>query len=300
MWLTILLIIIIALCLGCLGVIIARKFPQLANLDIEHLPQEKQARTKRTILSRRIDQETEAWQKRWQERFSPLTRWWKQGQLRFRIYVGKIERLWYHETAKKQTAANVPMPTEDQEQAVARLIQDGQHYLAQEQFDQAEQVFISAIKANSHSTEAYRGLADTYFSRGAITEAKETYQFLLQLNPKDDNVLAKLGELSEQESNFEAAIEYYQQAIILNDSLSPRFYRLAELLLRVKQPETAREAIISAVELEPKNPKYLDLLIETAILCSDQALAQSAYQELRLVNPENQKLDYFKSKITGM
>jgi predicted Zn-dependent protease len=71
-------------------------------------------------------------------------------------------------------------------------------------------------------------------------------------------------------------------------------------LLRVDQPETAREALLSALQLEPKNPKYLDLLIEVAILCNDSGLAITAYNELRLVNPENQKLDYFKGKISQM
>jgi large subunit ribosomal protein L6 len=46
-----------------------------------------------------------------------------------------------------------------------------------------------------------------------------------------------------------------------------------------------------------KNPKYLDLLIEVAILLNDKKMAMDAYNELRLVNPENQKLDSFKSRI---
>ena len=79
--------------------------------------------------------------------------------------------------------------------------------------------------------------------------------------------------------------------------MSPRFYRLAELLLQVKEPQTAREAILSAVALEPKNPKYLDLLIETAILAGDKNLALESFQELRLVNPDNQKLIQFKERI---
>ncbi len=297
MWLTIFLITIMVLCLVCLVIIVARKFPQLANLDVDHLPQEKQARTKRQLLARRMEQGTAHWQASWQERAKPLTRWWGQAQLRFRIYVGKVERLWYHETAKKQTATTSPTTVENKEQSLARLIQDGEHHLAQGRHDQAEQLFIAAIKANPHSAPAYRGLADTYFGKGAMAEAKETYAFLLQLNPNDDNVLVKLAQIAELESDFESAIGYYQSAIILNDSLSPRFYNLAELLLKVRQPQTAREAILSAVQLEPKSPKYLDLLIETAILCNDQSLAESAYNELRLVNPENQKLDYFKGKI---
>ncbi len=301
MWLTIFLILLIVLSFITLVILVGRKFPQLANLDVDQLPQEKQARTKRQLITRRMEQETQKWQRNWGERLRPFARWWGKAQLRFRVYVGRVERLWYHETAKKQKAgSSLSLSDDSQEQAFAKLIQDGEHEAAQGNFEQAEQIFISAIKSNPHSAAAYRGLADTYFGKGSLAEAKETYQFLLQMNQGDDNVLAKLGEIAEEEGDTEKAIEYYQGAIVLNDSLSPRFYHLAELLLKVKQPITAREAIVSALELEPKNPKYLDLLIETAILCNDRLLAESGYSELRLVNPENQKLEYFKSKIGQM
>jgi hypothetical protein len=104
-------------------------------------------------------------------------------------------------------------------------------------------------------------------------------------------------QMLEREGNSAEAIACYQQAVVINDNLSPRFYHLAELLLKEKQPETALEAIESALDLEPKNPKYLDLLIEVAILLNDKKMAMDAYNELRLVNPENQKLDSFKSRI---
>ena len=84
---------------------------------------------------------------------------------------------------------------------------------------------------------------------------------------------------------------------INEDSVSPRFYHLAELLLKVEQPEVAKESIVQAVELEPQNPKYLDLLTETAIICRDKDLALQSYNDLRGVNPDNQKLDGFKDRI---
>ena len=57
---------------------------------------------------------------------------------------------------------------------------------------------------------------------------------------------------------------------------------------------------IQAVELEPKNPKYLDLLIETVILCGDKDLAERAFNELRMVNPENQKLAVLRERINNI
>ena len=117
------------------------------------------------------------------------------------------------------------------------------------------------------------------------------------MEPDDDSVLVKLAEIAESQGDLEEAIQYYQQAVLVNDSFSPRFYHLAELLLKVAQPQVAKEAILQAVELEPQNPKYLDFLIEIAIICGDKTLAIKAYGDLRLVNPENQKLHSLKDRI---
>jgi tetratricopeptide (TPR) repeat protein len=112
--------------------------------------------------------------------------------------------------------------------------------------------------------------------------------------------MVKISELSEKKGNLEEAINYLQQAVVLNDSLSSRFYHLSELLLKVNQADIAKEAIEQAVDLEPKNPKYLDLLIETGILCGDKVLAEHGFQELRLVNPQNQKLESFQARINAL
>jgi tetratricopeptide (TPR) repeat protein len=292
------LIFIIALCLLGIGYIIIRHFPQVTNLDTAHLPEEQTARKKKEIINKRVDEQARHLQAAFGKRLAPLAQPWKKLQLRFRIYVGKMERLWHHEETIKK-ASNPPevLTDTDKEQKVVQLIQEGQNSLGHEHYDQAEESFIAAIKLDQNSGQAYRGLADTYLAKESFVEAKETYRFLLQLEPDNDSVLVKLAEIAEREGNSAEAIACYQQAVVINDNLSPRFYHLAELLLKEKQPETALEAIESALDLEPKNPKYLDLLIEVAILLNDKKMAMDAYNELRLVNPENQKLDSFKSRI---
>ena len=97
---------------------------------------------------------------------------------------------------------------------------------------------------------AYRGLGDTYLAKNSIEEARQTYKFLIRMEPDDDSVLVKLAEIAESQGNLEEAIEYYQQAVLVNDSFSPRFYHLAELLVKVGQPQVATEAILQARALE--------------------------------------------------
>lgn len=295
-------VILIVLSIVVIGIVVGRKFPQLGNLDTESLPQEKEARKKQELIQRRVVAETDVLADKVKKGFAPVRWLWGQLQLKFRIYVGKIERFWHHEQGekKKQQAPAATASPEDLNDRLATLLQRGTQNFEQNHYDKAEEFFIAAIKLDPKYALAYRGLADTYLAQGALSEAKETYQFLLQLQPKDDNTLVKVAELAEKEGKLEEAVTYLQQAVIINDSLSSRFFYLADLLMRLGQPEVAREAIVQAVELEPKNPKYLDLLIETGILCGDKDLALRGFNELRLVNPENHKLDSFQTRVNSL
>lgn len=290
--------------IGLIGmaVILIRKFPQLANLDTENLPEEKEAKKKKEIMERRVEAEGQKLLFTFLKKMEPVRKIWGKIQLRFRIYVGQIERLFHYEQRKSKVVEVPPTPEAvmEEEGKLISYLRDGAFNLQSGNLEKAEELFIAAIKLDVKNVAAYRGLADTYLAEGALDEAKETYEFLLQLQPKDDNAMTKLAELYEQKGDFENAITYLQQAAIINDSLSPRFYHIAELLLKVNQPDVAKEAIVQAVELEPKNPKYLDLLIETGILCGDKDLAQRGFQELRLVNPNNQKLSSFQSRIKAL
>jgi tetratricopeptide (TPR) repeat protein len=290
-------LLLILISLGTIIFVIIRKFPQLTNLDIDNLPEEKIYQRKKEMINKRIEDKSSLFKKRMGLVFYPLRKLWGKLQLQFRIYVGKIERLLYHEETLKTKLANQNVSQEDREEKLAQLTADGEQNLKLGNFDVAEERFIAAIKNSPKSTVAYRGLADTYLAKNNIGEAQQTYQFLHKIAPEDDSVLVKLAEIAENEGNVEEAIGYYQQAVLLNDSFSPRFYHLAELLVKVDQPEVAKESILQAVELEPQNPKYLDFLIEIAIICGDKALALKGYGDLRLVNPENQKLSILKDRI---
>ena len=291
-------LVIILLCFAGVIFIVSRKFPQLTNLDVENLPEELEAKKKKELLSKRLAEKARRMRVIWSKRLWPLVKIWGVLQLKFRIYVGKVERLWHHEqTLKNKQKRKSTASTANARVAAESLAQQGEQWLQNKDYEQAEELFIEAIKLDVKCQPAYRGLGYTYLAKGQLAEAKETFQFLLQLNPHDDVAIVKLGEICENQGQLEEAIGYFQRAVLENDNLSTRFYHLAELLLKVKQPETAQEAVVQAVELEPKNPKYLDLLIEIAIICGNAAFAEKSYQELRLVNPENKKLAEFKEKI---
>lgn len=291
---------IIIIGLGIIFFVFFRKFPQVANLDLNNLPEEKIYQKKKEIINKRIAQSGDIMKRligRWAE---PVKKIWGKLQLQFRIYVGKIERLLHHEQTLKVKRAQSNISDEEMAKKLNQLVQEAEQYLKSGNYDQAEDAFIAAIKLSPRSPVAYRGLGDTYLAKNSLEEARQTYRFLLQLEPDDDSVLVKLAEVAESQGDLEEAIQYYQQAVLVNDAFSVRFYHLAELLLKVGQPAVAKEAVLQAVELEPQNPRYLDLLTEVAIICGDKPLTLRGFNDLRLVNPENQKLDSFRDRIEKM
>lgn len=295
--LNIIFFIIIIAALGIIGFLVVRKFPQISNLDIQNLQEEKIYQKKKEIINKRIEKSSNLLKEKVSKIFIPVGKLWGKFQLQFRIYVGKIERLLHHEQVLKTKQKSKVVSNEESEQKIGQLISDGEQQLKAGNYNKAEEQFISAIKIDSKSTVAYRGLGDTYLAKNSIEEARQTYKFLIKMEPDDDSVLVKLAEIAESQGDLEEAIQHYQQAVLVNDSFSPRFYRLAELLVKVGQPQVAVESVLQAVELEPQNPKYLDLLIEIAIICGNKDLALKGYGDLRLVNPENQKLHSFKDRI---
>ena len=290
-------LVIIIIALAVIIFLVIRKFPHLANLDLHNLPEEKIYQKKREIINKRIEKSSGLLKEKIIKMLVPVGKIWGKLQLQFRIYVGKIERLLHHEQVLKTKQKNKVVNKEESEEKIEQLISSGEQQLAAGNFDQAEEIFISAIKIDPKSAIAYRGLGDTYLAKNSIEEARQTYKFLIKMEPDDDSVLVKLAEIAESQGDMEEAIQYYQHAVLMNDSFSPRFYHLAELLVKVGQPQVAVESILQAVELESQNPKYLDLLIEIAIICGNKELALKGYGELRLVNPENQKLSSFKDRI---
>lgn len=287
---------------GVLGmaVVIFRHFSQLANLDVDNLPAEQESRKKKALINRRVNAEGNKMLLSIIRKIAPFRKPWGRLQLRFRVYVGKIERLWHHEQQTKVLSELSELPTEAVENKLTTLVQEGTYFLSQNNLDSAEERFIAAVKLDAKYAPAYRGLGDAYLEKGALTEAEETYQFFLQLEPDDEMMKVKMSELLEKKGKIEEAINYLQQAVIVNDAVASRFYHLAELLLKINQPQIAKESIVQAVELEPKNPKYLDLLIEIGVSCGDKDLAKQGFQELRMVNPDNQKLVDFQERISAM
>jgi cytochrome c-type biogenesis protein CcmH/NrfG len=68
----------------------------------------------------------------------------------------------------------------------------------------------------------------------------------------------------------------------------------------VGHDELALESLRQAVELDPNNPRYLDMLVEFGVKCGNKEIAEEAWQQLRMVNSENGKMTALRDSIDQM
>ena len=139
--------------------IVIRKFPQLANLDLENLPEEKLSQKKKEMFGRRVRMEHSRLISNFIKLAKPLQKIWGRSQLKFRIYVGKIERLLHHEQRAQSRAELAQMPTEAVDSKLANLVSEGEQNLERGNLEKAEELFIAAIKMTRNTLRLIAGSA---------------------------------------------------------------------------------------------------------------------------------------------
>ncbi len=279
--------------------LIIKKFPQLTLLDVQAIPEVKEEKKKDEFLKKRAEKKNQEQKEKKKEKWQPIIAISKNLQSGFRTMLGTVENKVFSQAFKRTRAKKLEEGIRPEEEIVL-LLREAQNAVKNENFDLAEKKYIEIVRLDPKHIEAYRGLAQVYVQLGQTKEAEETYKFLHHLVPNDDQVLVNLAELAEQNNQIAQAISYYEKSLLLNDSSAPRFAKLCALLQNEKQYPAALEAMEQSVELEPQNPKYLDNLIELAIIVGNKERAEEVYQKLRLVNPDNQKLPLFKDKIQAL
>lgn len=242
---------------GIIGFLIYKKLPQLRIVDPKTAPEVKSRELKNELirqrLSRASSKHTGALQKR------VLTPLFTFIQTNFRRLAGKLTAAERRYQEKKRKDIGGKLDTE----TVKGLMSEAKRLAEEELWERAEKKYIEIISSDPKYAPAYEYLGRLYLAKKDFPLAKETFEFLAKISPKDASVTASLGEVAEEMKLLPEALDYYKKA----------------------------------VKLSPKNPKYLDFLISSAIELKDRKEAQSALLQLKRVNPENRKIEQFEAEI---
>lgn len=250
--------------------IIIKKFPALAILDAANIPGEKEAKFKEQIIKARVERDVARW-----------------GGFLGRIWLFLSKRLSaslksQQESLKKiktSYQANIKMPWIEKQKKIKELLTAAEEFLKKENEKAAEEKLLEIINLDQKNLGAFFQLGELYESQKKWSEASQTFGYALRL------VRQHRG------NHEEAAGEIVPQKI---------YFALAEVEKEAGNLDLALENIREALELEPNNPRYLDLILDLSIMRKDKDLANECWERLAAVNPENNKLTEWKEKISQL
>jgi len=282
------LLIIVFISGGVIALIAGRKFPALANLDLNSIAKEKEAKFKEQIVSSRLKRS--------------ITVWWLKFGGWMRPVVASINTFFHwvyvkiHELREKHRVEKV-MAQEEVEKHVERLVGDAENLSKQDDFAVAEKKLIEAISLDSKNIDAFRALAHLYFDKKDYEEARQTFQHVLKLNANDEDAYEGLATMDKESGDYVHAKEEYQELLKINNQKSETYFNLALVSEAMKEYHEALQDIKKALEIEANNPRYLDLWFRISIIIKDKVEAFDAYNKMKEVNSENQKLADLKAQM---
>ena len=250
MWTVIFIILILSGLVGIL-VIVARRLPDLAAVDVETIAERRHKATKEKILIQRLAGSTKSSIKKAFKIFRPLE--WKIRN-KFRELYRKVldmEREYKINQVKRGEG-------EIQEVKTDELLTKAKNFVDSGNFIQAERLFIDLIKLDNKNLSAYQGLGDLYSRQKNYDHAKEICEYVLKVDPKNSDTLAQLSEICRLNSELKEALDYSQKAL-REEPNSPKFLdNLLEISIILKDKRLAKETYQKLKKINPDNKKLIE------------------------------------------
>lgn len=239
-------------------VVVARKIPQLSVMDVEAMPGQKVKKLKERIILEKFARVRS-------EKTGKALKWLgvlgtalsKTGR-RIVQRLYKLEQ--YYQKIKQAPMGGQPSVNPE---AIQRLLAEAEECMRQEEYIQAEKRYIEVISHKPKYVSAYEGLGTVYLKSKQYPQARETLLFALRLDPTSAALHMNMADLEMKEGNAKAAVEHARKA----------------------------------VDIRPKNPKYLDAYVEAGINAKLPTDVERGLNLLREVNPENQKIEDFQHQL---
>jgi tetratricopeptide (TPR) repeat protein len=255
-------IIVILVCLSILIALLIRKFPQISDIEVSALSEEQDAQKRQAIIKRR-------WHRVVNEKKQKIHKIYVKVKNIFNKIYRNLYRS-YKDLNNQELSKNLDPQTVNQKlSTIETNLKQARNYFKKEEYDKAEDCYIDILNLDSKNLKAYEGMVDIFIIKKEYDKAKETLIYILKIIrglKKDD---AK---------------------IIDNAKIAEFHFQLAEVFYEQQDNILAVEHYKKACFLCPNNPRYLDKLIESALILKDVKLAMDTYNKLMSVNPENKKL----------
>ncbi len=286
MWYNLFPLILIFICGIVVIYIVTKKFPAVANLDLESFPKEKEKRAKQQIISNRLKRNLNKWYILLKKIIQPVV-----------SFVSEFIKESYKKLLSARDNLSKSGGSGNDVTEISSLFLDAQEATKEENYNEAEKIYIHIISLDSKNSSAFKMLGQLYLKQGKVEEAKETLEHALKLTSEDAELYGNLAEVSKEKGQLERAKKHYEESIKLNNENGHYHFSLAEIHKSQNNLKESLKSMKEALKIEPKNPRYLDAMFEISIIAKDKAEALDAYKTLKSINPENGKLGEMKKQI---
>ncbi len=262
-------IIIILVSVGFIGHLIYKKMPQLASINIKSVPAEKEQLVRNRIITQRLYRKYSDTHAILKKILKPLGK----------DIAGFFSNLYQQilELEKKQLHQHQPLKQIDINQQITDKLEEVENLLAQGENEKAEDICIRVIELNPRNDQVYEILTNIYLEEKEYKKAKEVCKLLIKLLNRGvesgaadkhrlANAFSTLGWAYQVDGKFTYAMANYRKA----------------------------------VDLEPSNPRFLDLLLKISIILKNKDLATKVFNDLRQADPDNQKLAEIREEIKNL
>jgi tetratricopeptide (TPR) repeat protein len=252
-------------------IIFIRKFPDLVLVDVNSIPEEREKQLKDKLLADRLQRRASGFFGRFLFVFQAIGGFFS---AILRSMKNKIQD-WEHRYRFRYKPV---MKNSDMKDKVNVLLEKATQLFDLDKHDESERVFLEVINLDKYNVEAYRGLGRLYYRLKEYQQSKEIFQFALKL-------------CVENKKNLEN----------VNDcDVAQLAYHLGLVCKALDDIRGAINYFKQALEKEENSPKYLDALLEMAIMAENKKLAQETFEKLKEVNPQNTKLEELQAQINDL
>lgn len=260
---------IVILGLLVVGIIVGRKFGFLANIDVDQVAGERARVLKQQIIADRLRRRLSKWGFLIIRSVKPISRLLRNG---FDWFYDRLND-WQRSQANREASLNQEIG-----KRIETLLSEAEELVKAERLEMAEKKYIEIIGLDPRNFNAFKELGELYYQLELWNEAKQTLEHALHLRRPSSGDQPSSKDLELAQLHFILA-NVYEGAGELNKAVM---------------------ALKKALKIEENNPRYLDRLIEVSIIKKDKIVALEGYKKLESTNPENQKLEQFRSRIAEL
>lgn len=262
-------IILVIICLIIIAMIIIKKFPALAILDVENIPGKKEAKFKEEIIKKRLERDLAKWG------IIFVNIWNFFNKIISGTLHRSLERL---VDIKESYRKSKKISLSQRRERIRELFKLSEENLKEDRLEKAEDNLIEIISLDQKKIAAFISLSDVYAKGKKWPEARQTLGHALKLvkaNSRDEFFMSEVN-------------------------LPEIYFSLSWVCDNLGDKAAALDNIQEALEFEANNPRYLDYAIELAITNNSKSFALLMLERLKESNPDNAKLIEWEEKVSSL